>query len=217
MKTNLALQKDVQDEIRWEPMLNAAEIGVIAKDGVITLTGTVDSYSKKLAAERAVKRVTGVKAVAEDIEVKLGTSNVRNDSEIAQAALNALKWNTIIPDEHLRLKVENGWVYLEGQLDWQFQKDAARTCVQDLTGVKGISNNITVKPRVNVAIVKENIKKALERNAAIEADGIRVETFNNKVILKGTVHTWKEREEAETAAWSAPGVISVEDELLVAD
>lgn len=217
MKTNLELQKDVQDELRWEPMLNAAEIGVIAKDGVITLTGTVDSYSKKLAAERAVKRVMGVKAVAEDIEVKLPNVNIRNDSEIAHAALNALKWSTIIPEDRIKIKVENGWIYLEGQLDWQFQKDAARTSVQDLVGVKGVSNNISLKPRVNVNVVKDNIKKALHRRASIEADKIMVETFNNKVILKGTVSTWTEREEAETAAWSAPGVVSVEDELVVSD
>jgi osmotically-inducible protein OsmY len=215
MKTNLMLQKDVQDELRWEPMLNAAEIGVTAKDGIVTLSGTVDTYSKKLAAERAAKRVIGVKAVAMEIEVKLGISNVRNDAEIAKAALDALKWSTTVPDDRIKLKVENGWLYLEGELDWQFQKDAARTCVEDLFGVRGVSNNITLKPRVNVNVIKENIKKALERNADVEAGKIKIETFNNRVTLKGTVHTWAERDEAEKAAWSAPGVIAVEDELSV--
>ena len=217
MKTNLELQKDVQDELRWEPMLNAAEIGVAAKDGVITLSGTVDSYYKKQAAENAAKRVAGVKAVALDIEVKLPSSNFRNDTDIAKAAVDALKWNTIVPDDKIKLRVENGWVYIEGELDWQFQKSAARKCVEDLTGVRGVSNLITLKPKVSSSSIKENIKKAFQRNANVEADNIRIDTFDNKVVLKGTVHSWFERNEAEKAAWSAPGVLTVEDQLTVAD
>jgi osmotically-inducible protein OsmY len=215
MKTNVELQKDVMEELRWEPMLNAAEIGVAAKNGVITLTGTVDSYSKKLSAERAAKRVAGVKAVAEDIMVKLPGSNQRTDAEIAQAALSALRWNTSVPDRKIKLKVEDGWIFLEGEVDWQFEKDAARLAVTDLLGVRGVTNSIELKPEISIPLIKDNIKKALERNAALEAGNIKVETFDHKVVLKGTVHTWTERNEAEKAAWSAPGVISVEDELLV--
>ena len=215
MKSNLELQKDVQAELNWEPILNAAEIGVTAKDGVVTLTGVVDSYSKKLAAERAAKRVLGVRAVAEDIEVRILPGSKRTDTDIAQAALGALKWSTSVPDQKITLEVENGWVYLEGEVEWQYQKDAAKNCVEDLLGVVGVTNSITLKPRVDARVVKQNIKSAFARNAAVEAEKINVDTFNNRVILKGTVHTWAERTEAERAAWSAPGVVAVEDELLV--
>lgn len=215
MKTNLELQKDVQEELKWEPMLRDAEIGASAKDGIVTLTGIVDSYAKKLAAEKAAKTVMGVKAVAQEIEVKLLPVGKRSDTDIAQAALNALKWHTSVPDEKIKLKVEDGWAKVEGEVDWQFQKDAITKALENLIGVKGVTNFVTIKPRIDAKVVKDNISNAFYRNAAIDSANIKVETTGNKVILKGTVHSWFERKAAEKAAWSAPGVINVEDDLLV--
>ena len=216
MKTDQQLQHDVMEELKWDPVLNASEIGVSVKNGIVTLSGYVNSYSKKIAAENATKRVKGVRAVAEDIEVKLGVDGKRNDTEIADAAINALKWNTNVPDERVKLKVENGWVTIEGSADWQFQKDAATVAVRDIIGVKGVTNLISLAPRVNAAVVENNIRHALERSADIEADKIKVEAKGSKVILKGKVRSWSERQEVERAAWSSPGVIEVEDDLIVA-
>lgn len=213
MKTNSELQHDVMEELKWEPILNASEIGVITKNGVVTLTGHVDSYSKKYAAEQATKRVAGVKAVVESIEVKLSGSSKRTDSDIAQAALNAIKWHSSVPDERIKLKVENGWVYLEGDVDWDFQREAARTSVENLLGVRGVSSQITVKPHIKPLEIKEKIRKSFERSATIDADNIRIETDGSKVILSGCVHSWTAREDAETAAWAAPGVSQVENKI----
>jgi osmotically-inducible protein OsmY len=214
MKTNIELQQDVLDELKWNPMLNAAEIGVIVKDGVVTLTGKVDSYTKKIAAEKTTKNVAGVKAVAIDIEVKLGYDKP-DDADIAKAAVNALKWHSSIPEDKVKIEVDNGWVTLEGQVNWPFQKDSAENCIENLTGVRGISNLITIKPKTD-KLIKDNILKAFQRNAALEAAKITVETIGDKVILKGKVHSWSERHEAEKAAWNAPGVVEVEDDLLIA-
>ncbi len=216
MKTDLELQKDVQDELKWEPKLYGTEIGVTAKSGIITLTGIVDSYSKKVAAEKATERIAGVKIVAQEIEVRLSTAGKRTDTEIAKAILDAFKWNESIPDDRIKVKVENSWVYLEGEVEWQFQKDIIKNAVEFLQGVKGVSNYISIKPKLNSKIIKENTRKALYRNAAIEAENIVLETIENKVILKGRVHSWYEKNEIEKAAWSAPGVVNVEDDLIVA-
>ncbi len=215
MKTDQQLQSDVMDELKWDPILNASEIGVSVKNGVVTLSGYVNTYSKKLAAENAVKRVKGVKAVAEDIEVRFGVNDHRNDTEIAEAALDALKWNTNVPDESIKLKVENGWVTMEGTVDWKFQKDAAANAIKDITGVKAVSNFLTLKPRVNTTIVTNKIKSALQRSAAIEANNIDVDAEGATVILTGKVRSWTERQEVEKAAWSAPGVVKVEDHLMI--
>ena len=216
MKTDHQLQNDVMEELRWDPMLNASEIGVAVKNGVVTLSGYVDSYSKKLAAEKAAKRVKGVSAVAEDIEVRVGDDGQRNDTELAAAVLEALKWNTDVPHDRLKIKVENGWVTLEGTADWQYQKDAATRAVNNIIGIKGVSNLTSITPRVNTFIVEINIRKALQRSADVEAQNIAVEARGNKVILKGKARSWTERKEVERAAWSSPGVVEVEDELVIA-
>lgn len=217
MKTDVELLKDVQEELKWEPLLNKSEIGVYVKNGVVTLTGFVDTYLKKTTAESAASRVTGVKAVAQKIEVRLSAVGKKTDTEIAKAVLDAFSWNSSIPENKIKVKVENGWVYLDGEVEWQYQKDAARYAIENLLGVRGVSNLLMIKPKnVDVNLVKENIRKALHRNATIEAENIHLETSGNKVILKGSVHSWFEKNEVEKAAWSAPGVINVEDDLVVA-
>ena len=215
MKTDTQLQKDVIDELRWEPRVNDAEIAVSAKDGVVTLTGSVDTFAQKYVAERAVERVTGVRAVADDLAVKVFGPHERTDTEIAHAALNALRWDTEVPDEKLTVKVEHGWVTLKGEAEWNYQKTAAERDLRYLAGVKGISNLITVKPRASATEVKAKIEAALKRSAELDANQITVETADGSVTLKGTVRSWPERSDAERAAWAAPGVKEVHDRLVV--
>jgi osmotically-inducible protein OsmY len=215
MKSDMQLQKDVMDELRWEPTVSEKEIAVAVKDGVVTLGGYVQSYAQKRAAEHAVARVAGVRAVAEDIQVKLPTSRQRSDTEIAHAVINALKWDTEVPDELIKAKVENGWVTLDGGVDFFYQKSAAERCVRFLNGVKGVSNLISVKPGVTTTKVTQNIEAALKRRAEVDADKIKVDTFDGKVTLRGSVHSWLEMKEAENAAWATPGVWSVDDKLMV--
>ena len=215
MKSDMQLQKDVMDELRWEPTVSEKEIAVAVKDGVVTLGGYVQSYAQKRAAEQAVARVAGVRAVAEDIQVKLPTSRQRSDTEIAHAVINALKWDTEVPDELIKAKVENGWVTLDGGVDFFYQKSAAERCVRFLNGVKGVSNLISVKPGVTTTKVTQNIEAALKRRAELDADKIKVDTLDGKVTLRGSVHSWLEMKEAENAAWATPGVWSVEDKLAV--
>ena len=214
MKSNEDLQKDVQNAIKWEPLLNAAEIGVTAKDGVVTLSGIVDSYSKKLEAESATKSVTGVKAVVEKIEIKFGSSWNKNDNEIATEVLNAFKFNWEVPSDKVKVNVENGWVTLEGELEWNYQKEAAKKAISTLMGVKGVSNNITIKSETHDAIEKDDIEYALERNSSTDDEGISVKVSGNKVILNGTVHSFYQRDEAERIAWNAPGVWNVDNQLV---
>ncbi|MGN6567508.1 MAG: BON domain-containing protein [Flavipsychrobacter sp.] len=215
MKNDQQLQQDVMNELKWDPILNASEIGVSVKHGVVTLSGYVNSYSKKIAAENAAKRVKGVSAVAEDIEVRLGLDNERNDTQIAEAALDALKWNSNVPDENIQIKVENGWITMEGEAEWQYQKDAAANAVRDITGVRGISNLIMLTPKIDATVIEKNIRRALQRSADIEANNIDIKTIGNKVILKGKARSWAERNEIERATWSSPGVTEIEDELLI--
>jgi osmotically-inducible protein OsmY len=210
-RTNEELQKDVQEAIKWEPLLHAAEIGVTVKDGVVTLTGSVDNYSKKTEAETAAKNVKGVKAVVEKIEIKFSDLTKRDDGEIATSVLNALKW-TSAPDK-IKVKVENGWVTLEGELVWNYQKESARTSVKSLMGVKGIFNNITVKANPQDTIEKTDIELALIRNWAIDDKNIHVEVLANNVTLTGTVHSLYQKEEAGRIAWNAPGVWTVKNDL----
>lgn len=213
MKTDVEIQKDVMDELKWTPFLNASQIGVAVKNGVVTLSGTVDMYSKKTAAENAAKRVSGVKAVAEDIEVKLPGSSLRTDAEIAEAVLNALKWHSAIREDKLKIKVEDGLVTLEGEVDWEYQRNSASIVAEDLTGVRGIINNIKISHKTTPKEVKQGIKSAFQRYAAFDAGKIEVEIEGSTAILSGTVRSWVEKKDAERAAWAAPGITRVENKL----
>ena len=216
MKNNAELQKDVQDAIKWEPLLNEAEIGVIVKDGVVTLTGTVDSYSKKIEAEAAAKSVAGVKVVVEKIEIKFSSNWAKkDDNEIATEVINALKWNWQVPSDKLKVKVEKGWVTLEGELQWNYQKDAAKDVVKNLLGVQGVSNNITIKSDTLDQVEKKDIENALKRNWSINDKDIKVKVSNHKVTLTGSVNSWYDKDEAARIAWNAPGVWNVDNELVV--
>jgi osmotically-inducible protein OsmY len=215
MKTNEVLQKDVQDAIKWEPLLNAAEIGVTVKDGVVTLTGTVDTFIKKSEAEDAAKKVAGVKAVVEKIEINSGNSGKMSDGEIASEVLNALKWNSEIPKDKIQVNVDSGWVTLEGELSWNYQKEAAKKVATNLTDVKWVTNNISIKSERIANVEKEDVEKALNRNWLLEDKHILVSVSENKVKLNGTVHSWYQKDEASRIAWNAPGVSGVDNELTV--
>ena len=216
MKTNADLQKDVQDAIKWEPLLSAAEIGVIAKDGIITLTGTVDSYWKKSEAEQAAKDVAGVKAVVEKIEIRfVDKSSKPDDNEIATEIVNAFNRNIEVPENKIKIKVEKGWVTLSGQLEWNFQKEAAKTAVRDLLGVAGVTNDITIKADTKDQVERKEIERALERNWSLSDREITVNVTGTKVTLSGKVDSWYQKTEAARIAWKAPGVWSVENDLVV--
>jgi len=215
MKTNELLQKDVQDAIKWEPLLNAAEIGVIAKDGIVTLTGVVDSYAKKMEAEEAAKKVAGVKAVVEKIEIKIGVSIKSDDTEIAKELVHSLNLSSQVPADKINVKVEDGWVTLAGELNWNYQKEAAQKLAINLSGVKWVTNDITLKSETEDKVEKTDIEHALTRNWTLDDKNIRVEVIENKVVLKGSVNSWYQKDEAGRIAWNAPGVISVNNELVV--
>jgi len=215
MKNDVDLQRDVFDELKWEPAVHSTDIGVIVKDGVVTLEGVVDSYPEKWAAERAAKRVSGVKALALELEVKLPGFGKQSDADIAEAAENALKWDVLVPQDRIKVTVEKGFLTLEGQVDWEFQRSAAKRAVQYLTGVKGVANEITVEPKVAPTDVKAQIEAALKRNAILDAQQIKVQADGGKVTLRGNVRSWAERDEAEAAAWAAPGVNEVTDFIAV--
>jgi osmotically-inducible protein OsmY len=215
MRTDVEIKENVLDELAWQPNIDETEIGVIVEDGVVTLSGVVDSYAKKIASEKAVKNVYGVKALASDIEVKFGDDFKKTDGEIAKAVVDALEWNSSVPEDELTIKVEDGWVYLSGEVKWSYQKNAARKAVENIMGVRSVINNIKIKQDVQPFEVKDRIKKAFERSAEIDANNITVITEGNKVTLKGKVHSIKEKEDAETAAYLAPGVFDVKNELKV--
>ncbi|GGK18192.1 ornithine aminotransferase [Yeosuana aromativorans] len=215
MKTDLKIKQDVLDELKWQPNIDETQIGVIVKDGIVTLEGTVDSYTKKIAAEKAVKNVYGVKAVVEDIKVKYNAGDSKTDEEVAKAAVNALQWNASVPSDTVKIKVEDGWVYLSGEVAWEYQKNAAKNAITKLYGVKGVVNNISLKQTLTPFEVENRIAKAFERSAKLESKKIKVEVDGHTVRLNGTVHSVAEKEEARKAAFFAPGVTKVENNLIV--
>jgi osmotically-inducible protein OsmY len=215
MRTDMDIQKDVVAELKWEPSLRDDDIAVSVRDGVVTLAGYVDSYADKWKAERVVSRVKGVRAVVNDLEVKLPTRSERTDPEIARAAVEALKWNINVPDDRIIVKVSNGWVTLEGDVDWYYQKEAAERAVREITGIKGITNLIAVRSRTSPTDLKERIREAFQRAALFDADRITVEVQGTKAILRGTVRSYAEMVEAERAARNAPGITEVENRLTV--
>lgn len=215
MKNDNQIQKDVMDQLKWDPCLNASEIGVAVRNGIVTLSGQVDSYYKKRSAEEAAKKVSGVKAIAEDIQIGVSPFYAKNDAEIAEAIVNALKWNTAVQDDKIKIKVDDGDVTLQGEVDWDFQRTSARKVIENLTGVKSIINLISVKPRVIASDVQRKIESAFQRTASIDARKIKVEVIGSKVVLSGTVSSLTEKEEAETSVWNADGVAQVENDLEV--
>lgn len=213
--TDGELLDDVEDALDWEPSVDASNVDVSVDDGVVTLRGDVGTYAEKRAAERVVLGVYGVKAVANDLIVRLPREFERTDTDIAQAAVDALKWNTQVPGDRARVVVSDGWITLEGIVDWQYQKDAAERVVRDLTGVRGVTNRMTVGPRVQPGDVQAKIESAFGRSAEIDARRIHVNVLDGHVTLTGNVHSWAERDEARRAAWAAPGVKAVEDRMAV--
>ena len=214
-RTDEQIQIDVLEELKWDTRVRPNEIGVMVKDGIVTLTGWVDSYLKKMDAEEAAHHVRGVKAVANDIEVHLPGSAERTDADLAAAVLNALKWDAAIPAGTLDVTVSQGWVTLKGEVEYAIQKRDAERAVQRLSGVKGVTNLITIKPRVSPTDLKQQIERALVRNAQTDARHITVEVQGSKVSLHGTVRSYAEKREAADAAWSAPGVSEVDNRIVI--
>ncbi|MEO7979228.1 BON domain-containing protein [Flavobacterium sp.] len=215
MKTNEELQKDVQNAIKWEPLLHAAEIGVTVKDGVVTLTGIVDGYYKKKEAENAAKNVSGVKAVVEEIEIKYSNTFTKTDNDIANEVLKALKYNLSVAEDHVKVKVEDGWVTLEGELNWNFQRQDAKTAISFLPGVKGVTNEIKIKSDIKDAIEKKDVEKALARSWSLNAKDITVTVNGTNVKLTGFVDSVYQKDQAEKIVWKTPGIWSIDNDLVV--
>jgi len=215
MRMDEDIERDVKEELKWDPDLDASDIAVSAKGGVVTLAGFVKSFTDKYEAEAAAKRVAGVAAVANDLEVWLPMIDQRPDPDVAREAVAAIQSQLPISSEHIKIVVKNGWVTLEGTAEWQYQRNTAETAVRRIKGVKGVTNSIVLKPRAEPTEIKKKIQEAFKRNAQVDADRITVEANGSEVILKGSVRSWIEREEAERAAWAAPGVTKVEDRIVV--
>jgi osmotically-inducible protein OsmY len=216
MKTDAQVQQDVIAELKWEPSVNAEQIGVEVKDGVVTLAGQVGSFAEKWDAERAAQRVSGVRALAVEMDVALPGSSRRADADIARSVENVLQWTTYLPQDRVKVMVEAGWVTLSGELDWDYQRQAAVGAVRYLMGVTGVSDQIRIKAKVSSSVVKADIEAALKRRASSDAHGISVEVRGADVTLTGRVHSWSERDMARSSAWSTPGVRHVVDNLTVA-
>ncbi len=217
MKTDDQIKRNVMDELLWEPVLLSSEIGVAVKNGIVTLSGIVNTYDKKLSAEKATKRVAGVKAVALDIQVGISPKYAKSDTEIAEAVLDALKWHTAIQENKIKIKVEDAVVILEGTVEWEFQRSNARHAIENLSGVKSVINLITVKPTKTAQDLEKKISIAFHRSATLDSGKIAVKVIGDKVILNGTVRSLVESDDAKDAAWSAPGVLSVENNLVVVE
>ncbi len=215
MKSDIEIQKDVIEQLKWEPFLNSAQIGVAVKNGIVTLSGQVDAYSKKILAEKTTKKVAGVKAIAEDIQVGISPVYKKTDTEIAEAVVNALKWHTMIPDEKIKVSVEDGNVKLEGDVEWEYQRNQAKTAIENLTGVRFVTNLVAVKPKITPYELQQKINSSFQRSANIDSARITAEVLGSKVTLRGKVRSFSEKEDAENAVWSAPGVVSVENKLLI--
>ena len=215
MKNDAQIQTDVQNQLKWEPEMNAAQIGVAVNNGIVTLSGIVDNYPKKLTAERIAKNVIGVKAVALDIQVGISPVNRKSDTEIAEACVNALRWDSSVPDDKLKVKVENATVTIEGTVEWGYQRLAAKNAIMKLTGVKGVNNMVVVKQKPSSIDIKQRIRQSFITTAGHEADNIRLEVLGSKVVLRGSVKSHYEKEEAENTAWATPGVNEVENKIEV--
>ena len=215
MKTDSEIKKDVLSELLWDPLVAETKVGVTVNEGVVTLNGHLDTYAEKVAAKRAAERVSGVKAIAVEIDVIPVGSHQRSDTEIALAVEHALSWNTSVPQDRVKLTVEKGWVTLTGDLDWNFQRRAVERMVRPLKGVVGITDNIQLKTLPIPLKLQERIQEALTRQAMREARRIEVSVEGSEVTLRGQVHSWAERNAAEGATWSAPGVVRVNNQLTV--
>jgi len=215
MKSDTELQRDVSEELKWDPRVVDDEIGISVRSGVVTLTGSVPSFAQKLAAVEAVERVAGVRAVAQELSIKAADAFQQSDTELAHQILNTLAWDIEVPHQNIKARVENGWVTLEGEVDWQFQRTAAERVVRYLIGVKCVSNLLTIKSRVSKFDVAQHIKDALRRSADADSKKIQVDASGGKVILSGTVRSWSEKADAERAAWNTSGVTAVEDRLAI--
>ncbi|MEO6057733.1 MAG: BON domain-containing protein [Gemmatimonadales bacterium] len=216
MRTDNEMRTDILAELSWDAGIRDEDIAIAVKEGVVTIAGTVDTYAQRYGAERAVERVHGVRAIANDLKVKLPGTLERSDADLAHAAVNALRWNIQVPDDRIQVKVANGWLTLEGEVDRFFQKEAAEHALRYLTGVKGVANLITLRAAPTPSDVKQRIRTSLKRQAEVDAEHVSVETSGSRVTLRGTVRSVAERRDAERAAWNAPGVMRVDNELAVA-
>lgn len=215
MKTDSQLQQDVMAELKWEPAVHAEDIGVEVKDGVVTLAGHVDSYPAKWNAERAAQRVSGVKALAVEIDVRLSGDVKRTDADIARSAENVLLWTTYLPKDSVKVMVESGWLTLTGEVEWAFQRATAAAAVRYLSGVTGVSDQITIRPGVIASAVQADIESAIKRTASKDAKNVSVVVSGSEVTLNGKLSSWAERESASLAAWRTPGVRNVVDNITI--
>lgn len=212
---DLTLRQDIMDELEWDPSIDAAHIGVAVDDGVVTLSGHVSDYAQKAAVEKAVKRVRGVRGIAEELTVELDPSNPYADDDIAHRALTVLDLNVLVPMGAIKVQVQQGWITLSGEVDWDYQRTAATDDLRNLRGVAGMTNLVTLKSRVDIADVRRRIERALKRHAEIEAEDIHVAVHDGKVTLDGKVDTWAERQAVENAVWAAPGIRSIVDHMRI--